>query len=92
LIASSNVRQGKRWLNKSETAARPAQPPKAPLTLGLVTGRLVAELVAGAEPLVEPAPFKAERFAARRISTSPALPLTTAGSVATSQAMSRSPA
>jgi D-amino-acid dehydrogenase len=32
------------------------------LTLGAVTGRLVAELVTGAAPLVDPAPYSAERF------------------------------
>jgi D-amino-acid dehydrogenase len=34
------------------------------LTLGAVTGRLVAEMVAGETPLVDPAPFSAVRFAA----------------------------
>ena len=34
------------------------------LTLGAVTGRLVAEMVAGETPLVDPAPFSAARFAA----------------------------
>ncbi len=33
------------------------------LTLGPVTGRLIAELVAGEKPLVDPAPYRAERFA-----------------------------
>jgi D-lysine oxidase len=32
------------------------------LTLGPVTGRLVAELVTGATPFLDPAPFGAERF------------------------------
>jgi D-amino-acid dehydrogenase len=32
------------------------------LTLGPVTGRLVAELVAGEAPFVDPAPFSADRF------------------------------
>ena len=32
------------------------------LTLGPVTGRLVAELMTGAEPFCDPAPFSAERF------------------------------
>jgi D-amino-acid dehydrogenase len=34
------------------------------LTLGPITGRLMAELVTGDKPFVDPAPFKAERFAA----------------------------
>jgi D-amino-acid dehydrogenase len=33
------------------------------LTLGPVTGRLVAEMMTGATPLCDPAPFAAERFA-----------------------------
>jgi D-amino-acid dehydrogenase len=32
------------------------------LTLGAVTGRLVAEMVAGETPLVDPTPYSAERF------------------------------
>jgi D-amino-acid dehydrogenase len=32
------------------------------LTLGPVTGRLLAELMSGETPLVDPAPFRAERF------------------------------
>jgi D-amino-acid dehydrogenase len=32
------------------------------LTLGPVTGRLVAELVCGEKPFVDPAPYRAERF------------------------------
>ena len=32
------------------------------LTLGAVTGRLVAELVTGEAPFVDPAPYAAERF------------------------------
>ena len=32
------------------------------LTLGPVTGRLVAELVAGEKPFVDPAPYRADRF------------------------------
>ena len=32
------------------------------LTLGPVTGRLVAEMVAGETPFVDPAPYRAERF------------------------------
>jgi D-amino-acid dehydrogenase len=32
------------------------------LTLGAVTGRLVAELIAGEAPLVDPAPYSAQRF------------------------------
>ena len=32
------------------------------LTLGPVTGRLVAEMMTGAEPFCDPAPFSAERF------------------------------
>ena len=34
------------------------------LTLGPITGRLLAELVTGETPFVDPAPFKAERFEA----------------------------
>jgi D-lysine oxidase len=34
------------------------------LTLGPITGRLLAELVTGEPPFVDPAPFRAERFAA----------------------------
>ena len=34
------------------------------LTLGPVTGRLVADLVTGAAPFCDPAPYRAERFAA----------------------------
>jgi D-amino-acid dehydrogenase len=34
------------------------------LTLGPITGRLLAELIIGEPPFVDPAPFKAERFAA----------------------------
>jgi len=34
------------------------------LTLGPITGRLLAELISGEAPFVDPAPFKAERFAA----------------------------
>jgi D-amino-acid dehydrogenase len=32
------------------------------LTLGAVTGRLIAELVTGETPFVDPAPFSASRF------------------------------
>jgi D-amino-acid dehydrogenase len=32
------------------------------LTLGPVTGRLVAEMVTGETPFVDPAPYSAERF------------------------------
>jgi D-amino-acid dehydrogenase len=32
------------------------------LTLGPVTGRLIAELVCGEQPFVDPAPYRAERF------------------------------
>jgi len=32
------------------------------LTLGAVTGRLVAEMITGEAPLVDPAPYSAERF------------------------------
>jgi D-amino-acid dehydrogenase len=32
------------------------------LTLGPITGRLIAEMVAGATPTVDPAPYRAERF------------------------------
>ena len=31
-------------------------------TLGAVTGRLIAEMISGDEPLVDPAPYRAERF------------------------------
>ena len=34
------------------------------LTLGPITGRLLAEIMAGEAPFVDPAPFKAERFRA----------------------------
>jgi D-amino-acid dehydrogenase len=34
------------------------------LTLGPITGRLLAELLSGETPFVDPAPFEAERFAA----------------------------
>jgi D-amino-acid dehydrogenase len=34
------------------------------LTLGPITGRLLAEMMSGEAPFVDPAPFKAERFAA----------------------------
>ena len=34
------------------------------LTLGPVTGHLLADLITGAAPLVDPAPYRAERFAA----------------------------
>jgi D-lysine oxidase len=34
------------------------------LTLGPITGRLLADMMTGEKPLVDPAPFKAERFAA----------------------------
>jgi D-amino-acid dehydrogenase len=34
------------------------------LTLAAVTGRLVAELVTGEEPCVDPAPYAAARFGA----------------------------
>ena len=34
------------------------------LTLGPITGRLLADLMTGETPFVDPAPFKAERFAA----------------------------
>jgi len=34
------------------------------LTLGPITGRLLADLMTGAPPFVDPTPFKAERFAA----------------------------
>ena len=34
------------------------------LTLGPITGRLLAELMSGEAPFVDPAPFKAERFGA----------------------------
>jgi len=33
------------------------------LTLGPVTGRLVGEMMTGAVPFTDPAPFRAERFA-----------------------------
>jgi D-amino-acid dehydrogenase len=32
------------------------------LTLGAVTGRLVAEMVTGETPFVDPAPFRPDRF------------------------------
>jgi D-amino-acid dehydrogenase len=32
------------------------------LTLGAVTGRLVAEMITGEEPIVDPAPYSAARF------------------------------
>ena len=32
------------------------------LTLGPVSGRLIADLVTGATPLTDPAPYRAERF------------------------------
>jgi D-amino-acid dehydrogenase len=32
------------------------------LTLGPVTGRLIAEMVCGEEPFVDPAPYRAGRF------------------------------
>jgi D-amino-acid dehydrogenase len=32
------------------------------LTLGPVTGRLIAELITGEEPVVDPAPYRAQRF------------------------------
>lgn len=32
------------------------------LTLGPVTGRLLAEMITGAEPVVDPSPFRADRF------------------------------
>jgi D-amino-acid dehydrogenase len=32
------------------------------LTLGPVTGRLIAELVSGAAPFCDPKPFSADRF------------------------------
>jgi D-amino-acid dehydrogenase len=35
------------------------------LTLGPITGRLLAELMTGEAPFVDPAPFKAERFASK---------------------------
>ena len=34
------------------------------LTLGPATGRLVAEMMTGATPFMDPEPFRAERFAA----------------------------
>jgi D-amino-acid dehydrogenase len=34
------------------------------LTLGPVTGRLIADMIAGAEPFTDPAPYAAERFTA----------------------------
>ncbi len=34
------------------------------LTLGAVTGRMIAEMVAGETPFVDPAPFSAARFGA----------------------------
>jgi D-amino-acid dehydrogenase len=33
------------------------------LTLGPITGRLIAEMIAGETPFVDPAPFRADRFA-----------------------------
>jgi D-amino-acid dehydrogenase len=36
------------------------------LTLGPVTGRLIAEMMTGATPFCDPAPFAAERFSRRR--------------------------
>ena len=35
------------------------------LTLGPITGRLLAEMICGEAPFVDPAPFKAERFGSR---------------------------
>jgi len=32
------------------------------LTLGPVTGRLIAEMMTGATPFCDPAPYRAERF------------------------------
>jgi D-amino-acid dehydrogenase len=32
------------------------------LTLGAVTGRLIAEMISGATPFCDPAPYGAERF------------------------------
>jgi D-amino-acid dehydrogenase len=32
------------------------------LTLGPVTGRLIAEMVCGEKPFVDPAPYRADRF------------------------------
>jgi len=32
------------------------------LTLGPVSGRLLADMITGATPLVDPTPFRAERF------------------------------
>jgi len=32
------------------------------LTLGPVTGRLIAELITGEPPFIDPAPYSAERF------------------------------
>jgi D-amino-acid dehydrogenase len=32
------------------------------LTLGPITGRLIADLITGATPVVDPAPYRAERF------------------------------
>jgi D-amino-acid dehydrogenase len=32
------------------------------LTLGPVTGRLLAELMTGAEPCTDPRPYRAQRF------------------------------
>ena len=32
------------------------------LTLGPITGRLIAEMMTGATPVMDPAPFSAERF------------------------------
>ena len=34
------------------------------LTLGPASGRLIAEMITGAEPFCDPAPYAAERFAA----------------------------
>jgi D-amino-acid dehydrogenase len=31
-------------------------------TLGAITGRLIAEMITGAQPLIDPAPYRAERF------------------------------
>ena len=31
-------------------------------TLGAVTGRLIAEMISGDQPLVDPVPYRAERF------------------------------
>jgi D-amino-acid dehydrogenase len=32
------------------------------LTLGPVTGRLVAEMICGEKPFIDPAPYRADRF------------------------------